>query len=82
MRIKRQAVASSSLASVGYNEEHEILEIEFNHGGVYQYFDVPKAEYEGLIARNLPNHSLCSAFHFFQNSSFNLYSFTPLSTIL
>lgn len=47
--MKRETVNSSNLASVGYDEENEILEIEFNHGGVYQYFDVPKDEYEALM---------------------------------
>lgn len=32
--MKRQSVESSNLASVGYDVENEILEIEFNHGGV------------------------------------------------
>jgi hypothetical protein len=40
--MERKAVESSNLASVGYDEHEEILEIEFQHGGVYQYFDVPK----------------------------------------
>lgn len=47
--MKRERVDSSNLASVGYDEENEILEIEFNHGGVYQYFDVPKDEHEALM---------------------------------
>lgn len=47
--MKRKKVDSSNLASVGYDEENQILEIEFNHGGVYQYFDVPKEEYEALL---------------------------------
>ncbi len=47
--MKRESVSSSNLASVGYNSENKILEIEFNHGGVYQYFDVPKSEYEALM---------------------------------
>ncbi len=47
--MKRKPVNSSNLASVGYEEENEILEIEFNHGGVYQYLDVPKEEYEALM---------------------------------
>lgn len=47
--MKKQPVISSSLASVGYDEKNEILEIEFNHGGLYQYFDVPKEEYEALM---------------------------------
>lgn len=47
--MKRQAVESSNLASVGYDTENKILEVEFKHGGVYQYFDVPKEEYEALM---------------------------------
>ncbi len=47
--MKRKKVDSSNLASVGYDEEKQTLEIEFNHGGVYQYFDVPKEEYEALM---------------------------------
>lgn len=33
--MERENVSSSNLASVGYDEENEILEIEFNHGGIY-----------------------------------------------
>jgi len=47
--MKRERVDSSNLASVGYDAENKILEIEFNHGGVYQYLDVPEGEYEGLM---------------------------------
>jgi hypothetical protein len=47
--VERQAVASSNLRSVGYDPESAILEIQFHHGGVYQYFAVPLAEYEGLM---------------------------------
>jgi len=46
---KRTPVASSNIASVGYNAENKILEIEFHHGAIYQYFDVPKEEYETLM---------------------------------
>jgi len=46
----RKKVESSNLASIGYDKENEILEIEFNHGGVYQYFGVPEEEYEALIS--------------------------------
>lgn len=48
--MNRQSVESSNLASVGYDAENEILEIEFNHGGVYQYFDVPENIYEELMS--------------------------------
>jgi len=39
--MKRVSVSSSNLRSVGYDTEAQILEIEFNSGGVCQYFDVP-----------------------------------------
>ncbi|NCP53469.1 MAG: KTSC domain-containing protein [Flavobacteriales bacterium] len=47
--MERQSVESSNLASIGYDAENEILEIEFNHGGIYQYFDVPENIYEELM---------------------------------
>ncbi len=47
--MNRQSVESSNLASVGYDAENEILEVEFKHGGVYQYFDVPLHVYEELM---------------------------------
>jgi hypothetical protein len=43
-------VSSSNLSSVGYDAESQTLEIEFHHGGVYQYAGVPEGEYEGLIS--------------------------------
>jgi hypothetical protein len=33
---------------IGYDPENMILEIEFQHGGVYQYFNVPESGYNGL----------------------------------
>ena len=47
--MKRQSVESSNLASVGYDEATQTLEVEFNHGGIYQYFEVPKEVYEELM---------------------------------
>ena len=48
--IKRIPVASSNIASVGYDAEKQILEMEFHHGAIYQYFDVPKEVYDGLMS--------------------------------
>jgi hypothetical protein len=50
--MNRIPVESSNLRSVGY--EDNILEIEFQDGGVYQYFDVPKPIYDGLIQAESP----------------------------
>jgi len=43
-------VESSMIYAVGYDEETQILEVVFNSGGIYRYFDVPKEVYEGLLA--------------------------------
>jgi KTSC domain len=47
--VIRQPVDSSNLRSVGYDPTEELLEIEFQHGGVYLYSRVPKETYEGLM---------------------------------
>lgn len=54
--MERLSVESSNLASIGYDAESEILEIEFNHGGIYQYFDVPENVYEELM--NADSHGV------------------------
>lgn len=50
--MNRHPVESSNLRSAGY--EDTVLEIEFLDGGVYQYFDVPQAIYDGLIQAESP----------------------------
>lgn len=41
MPIERQPVVSSDIASVGYDETTQTLEIEFKATGIYRYFSVP-----------------------------------------
>ena len=48
--MNRIPVTSSNLRSVGYDQATSTLEVEFRHGGIYQYFDVPEARYEGLMS--------------------------------
>jgi hypothetical protein len=48
--MERIRVESGSLAAVGYDEAERVLEIEFQHGGVYVYENVPKGVYEELLA--------------------------------
>lgn len=48
--MKRESVSSSNISSIGYEDKSETLEIEFHNGGVYQYFNVPKRVYEGLMS--------------------------------
>jgi hypothetical protein len=45
--MKRDAVVSSAVRSVGYQDG--TLEIEFVSGRVYQYFDVPERLYQELM---------------------------------
>ncbi len=46
--MKRKIVSSSMMASIGYNPESKILEIEFNSGTIWQYYDVPKSEFNKM----------------------------------
>ena len=47
--MQRTPVSSSTVAGIGYDIASHTLEIEFNDGRVYQYFDVPQAIYEAFI---------------------------------
>ncbi len=48
--MKRTPVHSSMIASVGYDQQEKILEVEFVHNGlIYEYFDVPFTEYHNLM---------------------------------
>lgn len=40
---------SSNLQRFMYNEESQVLTVEFKNGGVYEYYDVPVNIYEGLV---------------------------------
>ena len=42
-------VESSMIYAVGYDPDTQTLEVVFNRTGVYQYYDVPPEEYEGLM---------------------------------
>lgn len=46
--MNRISVDSSCLSSVGY--ENGILEVEFNHGAVYHYLNVPESKYDELVS--------------------------------
>ncbi|MDB6150699.1 MAG: hypothetical protein JWQ44_2147 [Chthoniobacter sp.] len=47
--IKRQAVKSTSLASMGYNEPARALELEFRTGAIYRYEAVPPIVFEEML---------------------------------
>ena len=49
--MQRVSVDSSSIASIGYAREQQVLELEFRQSGeVYQYFDVPADEHAAFLA--------------------------------
>ncbi len=47
--MERQPVNSSSLVSIGYDEDSSTLEVEFKVDRIYRYFNVPIFEYERLM---------------------------------
>jgi KTSC domain len=47
--IARRQVVSSVLRSIGYDQSHAVLEIEFVSGRVYRYHMVPRREWSGLL---------------------------------
>lgn len=47
--MERTSVVSSNIASIGYSEGDQILEVEFLKGGVYQYTGVPRHVYESFM---------------------------------
>lgn len=46
--MRREAVTSSNIAEVGYDEFNRILEVLFRAGTIYQYFEVPPQVYAEL----------------------------------
>lgn len=47
--MRRQAVISSNISEVGYDENSRTLEVLFTNGNLYQYFDVPPQIYAELM---------------------------------
>jgi KTSC domain len=47
--MDRVPISSSNLAAVGYDQNTQVLEIEFRNGSIYQYFNVPSSIYSGLM---------------------------------
>jgi KTSC domain len=66
----REAVDSESIASIGYADDAEVLEVEFVNGAVYRYRGVPQDLYEDL--RQAPskgaffNHNIRDAYPYEQ----------------
>jgi hypothetical protein len=47
--MQREYVASTNIASIGYDEASETLEVEFLNSSVYQYYNIPPNLYEELL---------------------------------
>ena len=43
-------MTSSSLASIGYSPTQAALDVEFKHGAVYRYLDVPAEVFQAFMA--------------------------------
>ena len=69
--MDRISVSSSNISSVGYEDESHTLEIEFHHGGTYQYYEVPKHVYEELI-------SASSVGQYFAQNIKNIYRYSRI----
>jgi len=48
--MRRQPVISSAISSVAYDEPSSVLEVEFESGAVYDYFEVPPKVYRQLLS--------------------------------
>ncbi|HEV8581660.1 MAG TPA: KTSC domain-containing protein [Thermoanaerobaculia bacterium] len=47
--MRRETVASTAISSVGYDEGSSVLEVEFEGGAIYDYFNVPPRVYKDLL---------------------------------
>jgi hypothetical protein len=47
--MDRTPQSSSLVASIGYDDAANTLEVEFRSGAIYQYFGVPQNMYEQLM---------------------------------
>jgi len=52
--MRRIPVRSSVIATVGYDDETAVLEVEFRSGDRYQYFAVPPSVHRALLEADSP----------------------------
>lgn len=69
--MNRTPVSSSNILSVGYDDDSFVLEVEFKDGRVYQYFDVPRAEFDALLSAG-------SIGSYFSANIRNAFAYTPI----
>ena len=69
--MQLQTVESSMIHAVGYDEDTETLEVVFNNGKIYHYFEVSKDVYEGLMDSD-------SKGSYMRNLIIDCYSYTQI----
>jgi len=47
--MKMHPITSDSLHAVGYDAERRTLRVEFENGGVYDYFDIDPSLYDAML---------------------------------
>jgi hypothetical protein len=47
--MERSPLESSSVASAGYDDATQVLEIEFKSGRIYQFTEVPRGVFDWLL---------------------------------
>jgi len=67
--MDRIPVSSSNVASIGYDADAQVLEVEFVNGGVYQYTNVPREAFDEL-------QSAASKGSYFSQNIKNRYPYT------
>lgn len=69
--MRRFPVLSSKIASASYDDEENLLEIEFTDNTVYQYQNVPRSEFDNLF-------TAISKGQYFENNIKGRYAYTRL----
>jgi hypothetical protein len=69
--MDRLLVNSSNIITVGYDPKEQTLEVEFQSGKVYQYYQVPEDVYQELM-------SASSKGQFFHDNVMNQYDFAEV----
>lgn len=65
------SVSSSRIEAVGYDERLKLLHIQFVNGSLYEYYNVPKNIYVGLITAS-------SAGEYFHEYVRGVYQFSKI----
>lgn len=68
--MQREPLASPNIISVGYDEDESILEIEFDHGEVHDYLNVPPEQHRALMQAESPDS-------YFSHNIRGMYEYRP-----